>query len=148
MNSEKVNSWLGLLANIGVVIGLALLVFELRESQQLAETEAYVGRLNQMQIARLEYAMNEYLIPIKVKALTDGVQSLTPVELTRLQEWEQSVKLRMTSQYIQYLQGYIDQNTADAIVFEAAKFLPFWEELGFELGNSEFDQAIEKAATQ
>ncbi len=146
MDSAKVNSWLALLANLGVVVGLALLIFEVRESQKLAETEATVGRLNQMQVARLEFAMNEFLIPIKVKAKTEGVQSLSPVELVRLQEWESSVRLRMRSQYIQYAQGYIDQSTADGIVYAAAEDLPYWEELGFELGNNEFHKAIKNAA--
>ena len=146
MDSAKVNSWLALLANLGVVVGLALLIYEVRESQKLAETEATVGRLNQMQVARLEFAKNEFLIPIKVKAKTEGVQSLSPVELVRLQEWETSVRLRMRSQYIQYAQGYIDRNTADGIVRAAVRDLPYWEELGFELGNTEFSQAIKNAA--
>ena len=146
MDSAKVNSWLALLANLGVVVGLALLIYEVRESQKLAETEATVGRLNQMQVAKLEFAMNEFLIPIKVKAKTEGVQSLSPVELVRLQEWEKSVRLRMRSQYIQYAQGYIDQSTADGIVYAAAEDLPYCEELEFELGNNEFHQAIKNAA--
>ena len=99
-----------------------------------------------MQIARLEFAMNEFLIPIEVKAKTEGIQSLTPVEFARLHEWESSVRLRMMSQYIQYLQGYIDQDVADGIIEAAVRDLPNWEELGIEQGNSEFDQAIEKAA--
>ena len=146
MDSAKVNSWLALLANLGVVVGLALLIYEVRESQKLAETEATVGRLNQMQVARLEFAMNEFLIPIKVKALTGGVHSLSPVELLRLQEWEKSVRLRMLSQYVQYTQGYIDQSIADGVVNAAAEDLPYWEELGFELGNDEFNQAIKNVA--
>jgi hypothetical protein len=52
----------------------------------------------------------------------------------------------MRSQYIQYAQGYIDRNTADGIVKAAVRDLPYWEELGFELGNTEFSQAIKKAA--
>ena len=146
MDSAKVNSWLALLANLGVVVGLALLIYEVRQSQKLAETEATVGRLNQMQVARLEFAMNEFLIPIKVKAKTEGVQSLSPVELVRLQEWESSVRLRMRSQYIQYAQGYIDRNTADGIVRAAVRDLPYWEELGFEFGDNEFNQAVKNAA--
>ncbi len=31
MDSEKLNNWLRLLANFGVVIGLALLIYELRQ---------------------------------------------------------------------------------------------------------------------
>lgn len=72
MDSEKLNSWLTLTANFGVVIGIALLVYELRETQNLTETEAAVN----------------------------------------------------------------------GVVRSAASFQPYWEELGFKLGNSEFHEAI------
>lgn len=146
MNTEKLNRWLALLANFGVVIGLALLVFELRQTQHLAQTEANVQRLNQMQEAQLSFAMSESLALIKVKALSDGVQSLSAEKPLRLQSWEYSTRLRMQSQYIQYVRGYLDQETAGIIVQAAADRLPYWEELGIELGNSELDQAIKQAA--
>lgn len=146
MHSEKLNSWLTLLANIGVVIGLALLIYELRQSQNLAETDAAVRRLDQMQLARVEIATSETLASIRVKALADGVESLTSVEFYKLQQWESSVRLRMQSHYIQYTGGYLDHDTANTILRDAATSLPYWEELGYELGNSDFEQSIKKAA--
>ena len=146
MNSEKLNRWLTLLANIGVVIGLALLIYELRLSQNLAETEAAVRRLDQIQVAQVELATSEFLAAIRVKAQSEGVESLTSVELFKLQQWENSVRLRMRSQYIEYVRGYLDQDTAEGIVESAVNFLPYWEELGYELDDSEFNQAIKKAA--
>ena len=146
MKSEKLNSWLALLANFGVVIGLALLFYELRETQSLAETEASVRRLNQMQEAQTAFALSDTVAALQVKAESKGVDSLSPVELRRLQYWEQSVRLRMRSQYIQYVRGYLDAETANGIVQAAVGSLPYWEELGFELGDSEFDQAIRQSA--
>jgi hypothetical protein len=146
MNSEKLNSWLTLLANIAVAIGLALLIYELRQSQNLAETEAAVRRLDQMQLARVEIATSEMLASIRVKAWSEGVESLTSVELYKLQQWESSVRLRMQSHYIEYTRGYLDDDTANTILQDAATSLPYWEELGYELGNSVFEQAIKKAA--
>ena len=135
-----------MLANVGVVIGLALLIYELRESQYLAETEAAVRRLDQMQVAQVEMATSEFLAAIRVKARSDGVESLTPVEFYKLRKWESSVRLRMRSQYIEHVRGYLDQDTADGMLETAVYFLPYWEELGYELGDSEFDQAIKEAA--
>ena len=146
MNAEKLNRWLTLLANIGVVIGLALLIYEVRQSQNLAETEAAVRRLDQMQVAQVEMATSEFLSAIRVKALSEGVESLTPTELYKLRQWENSVRLRMRSQYIEYVRGYLDQDTANGIVEAAVNWLPYWEELGYELGDREFDQAIKEAA--
>ena len=146
MNSEKLSNRLTLLANIGVVIGLALLIYELRESQNLAETDAAVRRLDQIQLSQTEMALSESLPIIRVKALSEGVDSLTEVELYRLQVWENAVRLRMRSQYTEYVRGYLDHDTAEGIVGAASGLLPYWEELGYELGNGEFEQAIRKAA--
>ena len=146
MNSEKLNSWLALLANFGVVIGLALLVYELRESQNLAETNSAVRRLNQMQEAWVEMAISETLPAIRVKAMTEGVHTLNQEELFRLRTWENSVRLRMASQYLEFQRGYLDEDTAKSVVRGAAQFVPYWEELGIELGDNlgqnKFDEAI------
>jgi hypothetical protein len=146
MKSDKLNRWLTLGANFGVVIGLLLLVLEYRESQNMAETEAAVRRLNQIQEAFVEMAVSETLPVIKVKAMTEGVQSLTDVELYRLQTWEASVRRRMWSQYIEYSRGYLDEATAETMLRAAAELLPYWEELGYELGDNQFEQAIRIAA--
>ena len=148
LNAEKLNRWLTLLANTGVVIGLALLVYELRQSQNLAETEAAVRRLDQMQMAVVEMATSELLAAIRVKANSEGLESLTSVELYKLQQWELSVQLRMRSQYIEYVRGYLDQDTAVAIVETAASLLPYWEELGLKLGDNEFGRAVKKVASR
>jgi hypothetical protein len=131
-----------LVANFGVVIGLALLIYELRESHNLAETGAAVRRLDQMQESRVAMAVSESLPAIRVKAMTDGVETLNQVELYRLQTWESSVRVRMNSHYIEFLRGYLDEDTANKMVKDAAGVLLYWEELGFELGDSEFDEAI------
>ena len=146
MNSDKLNSRLALLANFGVVIGLLLLAYELREAQNFAETQAAVQRFDQMQLAQTEMAMSESLGRIRVQAKSDGVHSLTPEEFYRLQRWEQSVALRMRSQYVQYVRGYLDEVTAEGFVRSAAAQLPYWEDLGLTLGNDEFGQAVARAA--
>jgi len=146
VNSDNLNKWLTLLANFGVVIGLALLAYELREAQNHAETEAAVRRMHQIQAAMVEMATSDQLAATRVKALTEGVDSLTPVELYQLQNWENAVRLRMRSQYIEYRRGYLDKEHADDMIATAAHFLPYWEELGFELRETEFHQAIRKAA--
>ena len=145
MDSQKLNRWLALLANFGVVIGLGLLIFELREAQNFAETEASVQRLNQMQEAQTAIALSESLAELQVRARTDGAESLSPTELRRLQYWEASVRLRMRSQYIQYIRGYLDEETATGIVNAAIEFLPYWQDVGYELGDNEFEQAIRQA---
>ena len=146
MDTDKLNSWLTLGANIGVVIGLAILIYEIRVAQHLAETQALVRRADQIQEAQVQIVMSDSLAAIRVKALADGVQTLTDVEKYRLQMWEAAVRNRMTSQYVEFVRGYTDEATGNNIVEAAAEFLPYWEELGFQLGVSEFERAIREAA--
>ena len=146
MDSERLNSYLTVLANFGVVIGLAVLIYELRESQNLAETEAAVRRLDQMQLAQVEMATSDTLSQIKVKANLEGIRALSDVERYRLRSWEFSVMLRMRSQYTEYIRGYLDEDTANGIVIVAAESLPLWEELGFNLGDNEFIRAVRDTA--
>ena len=51
----------------------------------------------------------------------------------------------MRSQYIQYIRGYLDADTANGIVDAAIANLPYWQDLGYELGDNEFEQAIRQA---
>ena len=146
MNSDQANKWLTLFANFGVVIGLALLIYELRLSQNLAETEASVRRLDQMQMAQVVMATDEIIVPLREKAIAEGVESLSLIELRRLQAWEYAVRARMRSQYIEYVNGFLDKETAEIIVRDAAPVLPYWEGLGYELENSAFENAVRVAA--
>jgi hypothetical protein len=146
LNSDQANKWLTLLANFGVVIGLALLIYELRLSQNLAETEASVRRLDQMQMTQVIMATDDVIVPLREKAIAEGVESLSLIEFRRLQAWEYAVRLRMRSQYIEYVNGFLDEETADIIVRDAARVVPYWESLGYEFGNTAFDQAVREAA--
>jgi hypothetical protein len=146
MSASRINEWLTLVANFGVVVGLGLLIFEVNQATKLAEVAAYVDRLEQIQQSRVDFANSDYLPPIRTKALAEGVQSLSTVELSRLANWERGVRARMDSHYHQFLQGYLDQESAGTMLASAADILPLWEALGFELTDSEFHQAIRRAA--
>lgn len=99
-----------------------------------------------MNIAQIELATNELIIPIRERTIAEGAQSLSLIELRRLQSWEVAVRHRMRSQYIEYVRGFLDKKTADSIIRDAATFLPYWEDVGCELGDTEFERAIREAA--
>ncbi len=148
MKSERLNSWLSLLANFGVVLGLALLIVEVRQTQHFAETEATVRRLNQMEEMHQSFALSDSLPSIQEKARSDGIQSLSADEFRRLRSWELAKRLGMQSQYIQYVRGYLDRETAETIAQAAADRLAYWEELEIEMVDDEFGQAARKAANR
>ena len=123
-----------------------MLIFELRQTQHIVETQAAVERQDQMQEALTSFAVSESLASIQAKANSTGVASLSADEFLRLQAWEWSVRHRMDSQYIQYTRGYLDEGTANRIVQAAAGRLPMWEELEILLVDDEFGRAVNQAA--
>ena len=146
MNLEKLNSWLILVANIGVVVGIFALIAELNHSSRIAEVSAFQNRMTEIQEAFVQLALSDDLAQIMEKYESEGVSSLTPTEFRRLNAWETGVINRMQGQYFQYQQGFLDRlsidSTLDYIAVEAWKR---WTDLGLtgDIDIPEFQQEIE-----
>ncbi len=54
MNTDRVNDWLSLLTNVGVLIGIVLLIIELNQNTELARVEMHAMRAE----AKAERQMN------------------------------------------------------------------------------------------
>ena len=146
MATSSTNERLSLIANLGVLAGLVILILEVNQANKLAETQAYVGRLDQMQQARLSFAESEFLPDLDLKAANDGVQSLSEAERIRLREWYRSVLLRMESHYYYYEQGYLDAETGKIVLESAADTLEIWRELDVNFLDGRFKRLVEEAA--
>jgi hypothetical protein len=135
MNLEKLNDWLTLAANIGVIVGIFALVAELNHSSRIAEATAFQTRMSEIQEATVQLSLSADLPVILSKLENEGVSSLNEVELMRAAGWHNGVIRRMQSQYFQYQQGFLDRrsidNTLDGI---ARDFYHVWEDL--EILNS------------
>ena len=139
MNSDRINRWLTLGANIGVLIGLVLLVIEARHAINLSESDAYRHRGTEIQEAYQQVALSlDFFAAIMVKASEKGVDSLTPVENLRLSSWYTGVLLRMQNQFNDYTLGYLDETSYRLMLRAGAGFLPLCQELGVKL-EDDFD---------
>ncbi len=80
MDSDRVNRWLTLGANVGVLIGIVLLAIELRQNNQLMEGEARRARASSVQETWTVMAENGELASLIAKDLNgeplDQVDSL------------------------------------------------------------------------
>ena len=105
MNSEKINSWLSLLANIGVVVGLVLLIIELNQN-----TEQMRAQMNQMRAesaaAQQHAYFNSEYIPAIVTKVRNG-DELTPEEQRRYSSYIRSLNRIQDNNLWQYNQGYL-----------------------------------------
>ena len=148
MIDAKKIEWVSLFANLAVFAGLIVLIFELNETNKLAQTQAMALRLDQMQQAQLWFAGSTNLPEIEIKANSDGVQSLSPTERSRYRRWHHSVMLRMKSHYYHYEQGYLDEETGQEVLLAAAGLLETWVALDLEIVDRNFREAVESAASQ
>lgn len=145
MDSEKMNRWLTLGANFGVLVGLVFLVFELKQANDLAEASAYRARGEEIQSALQAIALSPDLAEIEVKAEQQGVGALSDVEARRYKSWVEAVVYRMQNQFNDYRLGYLDDDSYRAMLRTATSRYDRWLELGILIEDREFSQAIEDA---
>ena len=120
MNLDKLNDWLTLLANVGVVVGLIALVLELRHSSQVAEVAAYQNRVAEIQEMNLELALSDDLADLLEKFDSKGVAALSPQERRRVRAWYQVILRQMQGQYYQYQQGFLDRTVVNTTLRDIA----------------------------
>lgn len=151
-SNRNAKDWATIAANFGVVIGLVLLAYELHQSNKLAETTAYIDRLDQMQQTAAIFVESEYLPEIYQKLGLDQTSSpveafdfgeLSISERARLVSWERGVMLRMSGHYYQYLQGYLDEATGEKVLQDARSRYLRWKALGIGVEGAEFRAALE-----
>jgi hypothetical protein len=147
MNWDRLNGWLNLLANMGVLVGLILLVVEVRHAISLSELEVYRDRGTEIQEAMQELALSTDLAEIIVKATDGGVIALSPKERVRLSAWYMAMLYRMQNQFNDYQLGYLDDVSYQAMLRAAARILPLSRQLGVEIARDfdpEFIASVER----
>ena len=83
MATVSLNDRMTLIANLGVVVGLVILIIEISQTNKLAENQAYTLRLDQMQQAQVTFAESDDLPQIELTVLNDGLHSLSDLERSR-----------------------------------------------------------------
>jgi hypothetical protein len=148
MNFDRTNNWLSLLANVGVVIGLGMLIFELKHASDLSEVDAYQTRVNEISETSKEFALSEDLAEIYERLRTEGVGTLTPVELRRVRAWETGKIIRMQAQFYQYQRGFLEEIAVQAMLLAAVANVDLWDELGVVADDPEFRRAVDALAAK
>ncbi len=134
MNFDKLNNWLTLIANVGVVIGLFALIAELNHSSRLAEVDAYQSRMNEIQNLTIQYAFSNDFPEILLRYQSEGFNSLTPSEASRVSAWYNTILRQMQGQYYQWQQGFlVRQVIDDSLAAVENEYYAAWSE--FELLN-------------
>ena len=157
MNTDNVNKWLTLSANIGVFIGLILMLVELDQNSDLVRAQIHQARSDVHIANRLEHAESEFLLPAMVKFEAAGgfddlsaIDQLTPIEAARVKEYLAAWHQDYDNLLFQYQQGYLDEEFYRYRVVPSVRFMaPWWKKLNLFEGehrrpsfNAEIEQIM------
>ncbi len=109
MNAEKLNSWLGVLANIGVLVGIVFLAFEIRQSTEVAISSAELDVSNMQTELHFRLAENPDLARLFAVGRQNPEQ-LTDVEIEQFKFLVAGMFLFMEGAYKQYRRGFLPED--------------------------------------
>jgi len=122
MNLEKLNHWLTLVANLGVLIGILFLAQEMQQSNRIATANSEIeirggyGDLNQAIYGDPELA------ELFIKAQSSDEQ-LTTVELVRLTAWMRQLTNQWIAIEIAHTNGMVPVATYEVIFDDQRRFI-------------------------
>ena len=113
MNAEKVNTWLSLGANIGVVIGLMLLIIEIGQNTDMMRAQINQSRADTALFQQYSMSDTDYIAPIIAKTMRG--EQLSDVEMIRYDARMRAFNRNQDNNLWQYNQGYLGENIPRSI---------------------------------
>lgn len=159
MNTDSLNKWLTLSANVGVVIGLVLLLIELNQNSDLLRAQIHQSTSDAHVWMKETDANSEYLLPALEKFRLaggtnnpDAMDSLTPIEAARVRLSMEAAHQDYDNLFYQYQRGYLDEEYYRYRIVPTIKELaPWWQKLDiFESGGRRpsFDAEIHRLISE
>ncbi len=113
MNAEKVNTYLSLSANIGVVVGLILLLAEISQNTDMMRAQINQNRTEAAMSEQQASYNSDHIPAILVKR--DKGESLSDEDMQRYGPYLRSFNRNMDNQLWQYNQGLLGENIPRSI---------------------------------
>ena len=108
MKVEGLNRWLTLVANLGVLAGIVLLVFELGENRKMMRAQTRNDVAVQLVDLMSNVATNPDLASLLTRA--DSGETLTPAEVTQYRHRNIAMFRYFENVHYQYRQGLYDES--------------------------------------
>ncbi len=113
MNADNVNKWLTLSANIGVVIGLVLLIIEIGQNTEMMRAQINQSRTDTA-ISEQQAIFNSDYMPALL-AKRDRGEPFSEEEIIRYGNYFRSNSRNQDNNLWQYNQGFLGENTPRSI---------------------------------
>ena len=118
LDFDRLNRWLTLIANFGVLVGLLLLVFEIRQNSDVMQAQMAQARADNRIEKYRDQVHSAYWPAIGIKrdaakSPEEWIDSLTPEEHQRVRSHLLLELNDLRNQYYQHQKGYLDQTMFD-----------------------------------
>ena len=141
MNKEELHNWLTLGANVGVLIGLGLLIYEIRQNSELMSAEIHTIRAEGKASRQMDLANNGVAMTIAARARSLGfpqdpeaVNALSYEERIRLALMYTAILEATENWHIQCQRGMLNDATCTITQREQLVFLlPLARGVGVDL---------------
>ena len=121
MKPEKLNSWLTLGANAGVLIGLILLVYEIRQNSDLMRAQMRQSRSETARDGYQVYMESDHIPEITLKLKKNEV--LTEEESLRYSYYFRGIMRNLENLYWQNSEGFLDDTALRSITFYSREII-------------------------
>ena len=151
MNNEKLNKWLSVIANFGVLAGIIFLAVEIRQNTETTRAQITQSRADTAITLASAYFNSDYLPDVNAKIR--GGEELTYQEATRYRAFLRAALRNHQNNYLQYRQGflgeYIPRSTTDAVrnITSNAIGREYWERNKSNFSD-EFSEFVDHALTE
>jgi hypothetical protein len=149
MTAEKINTWLSLGANIGVVIGLGIVIFEINQNTEMMQSQINQSRTDTA-ISEQQAVYNSDYMPALIVKINKGEQ-LSDEESVRFEAHFRAFNRNMDNQFWQYNQGLLGDNIIRSINGASRLFvagnsqrLEYWDRQKYSYTN-EYVSFVEEA---
>ena len=131
MNAEKLNSWLSVVANIGVLIGIIFLAFEVRQTKDAVMGATYLTRANAQEEWLMYIADSDHLAPVIQRYSEADYSTLSVDDRTRLRTAVEAPLHRLDGIYYQYQLGLVTEEYYSSTFSQMMSiWVPRWKDTG------------------
>ena len=155
MDSDHINRWLTLGANVGVLIGIGLLIVELNQNSESMQIQIEQSRSESYVEWRRERASNDALAALDAKleilgarGFSEVYEDLEPIERSRVRSIMAARFYDYENVFSQYERGFVsDEYWQERAVPLICTMAPFWKTIwgeDFLAGRRAFKEEIER----
>ncbi len=143
MHIDRINTWLTLFGNAGIIISIIFLAYQISEANRVSNAQAFQTRAQMGAEITWTLADSEHIGPVMEKVYGVGapnpdlIDELSPVERWRLLLFERAAVTLYENNLYQCEEGFLDLEFCTAVMAIIEQRTPYWNKaLGGEIPSA------------